>query len=121
MTQATLNDFDQRAPGLWNALNRFLIGIIIVLLGLGGSVIFIPILKERREVSARIAQLQDEIAKEKAINIRRSRELELLKNDPEYMELIARDRLDMMKPGETIIRIEPKRPGSGAAAAVVLP
>jgi len=107
------NGYNSRqSPGLWNALNRFLIAIIIVLLGLGGSVIFIPLLKERREVAAYIARLQEEIAREKAIHHRRTRELELLKNDPEYMELVARDRLDMMKPGEIIVRIETGRSGT---------
>ena len=56
------NGYNSRqSPGLWNALNRFLIAIIIVLLGLGGSVIFIPLLKERREVAAYIARLQEDI------------------------------------------------------------
>jgi cell division protein FtsB len=34
------------------------------------------------------------------------RELHLLRNDREYLETIARDRLNLMKPGETIFRIE---------------
>jgi cell division protein FtsB len=37
------------------------------------------------------------------------RELDLLKNDPDYVETIARDRLNMMKPGETIFRVETPR------------
>jgi len=34
------------------------------------------------------------------------REVNLLKTDPVYLETIARDRLDLMKDGETIFRIE---------------
>jgi len=30
----------------------------------------------------------------------------LLKTDPTYLETITRDRLDMMKEGETIFRLE---------------
>jgi cell division protein FtsB len=30
----------------------------------------------------------------------------LLKTDPAYLETIARDRLDLMKEGETIFRVE---------------
>lgn len=120
MSFAISNEYNPRqSPGLWNALNRFLIAIIIVLLGLGGSVIFIPLLKERREVAAYIARLHDDIAKEKAINLRRTRELELLKNDPEYMELVARDRLDVMKPGEIIVRIESTRGGAPTVKPVI--
>jgi cell division protein FtsB len=31
----------------------------------------------------------------------------LLKTDPGYLEMIARDRLDLMKEGETVFRLEP--------------
>lgn len=27
-----------------------------------------------------------------------------LKDDPEYLELVARDRMDLLRPGETVIR-----------------
>jgi len=37
---------------------------------------------------------------------RQTREVNLLKTDPAYLETIARDRLDLMKDGETIFRIE---------------
>ncbi|MBV9644407.1 MAG: septum formation initiator family protein, partial [Verrucomicrobia bacterium] len=38
---------------------------------------------------------------------RQSKKLTLLQNDPSYTELLARDKLDLMKPGETIFRMEP--------------
>jgi cell division protein FtsB len=31
----------------------------------------------------------------------------LLKTDPAYLEIMARDRLDLMKEGETVFRLEP--------------
>ncbi|MEY2504477.1 MAG: Septum formation initiator, partial [Verrucomicrobiota bacterium] len=37
---------------------------------------------------------------------RQTREVNLLKTDPTYLETIARDRLDLMKEGETIFRLE---------------
>lgn len=40
---------------------------------------------------------------------RREHELYLLQHDKEYLELIARDRLDLMKPNETIFRLSPAR------------
>ncbi len=40
---------------------------------------------------------------------RRERELYLILHDKDYLELIARDRLDLMKPNETIFRFSPPR------------
>ncbi len=39
----------------------------------------------------------------------REREVYLLENDKEYIETIARDKLDMMKEGETIFRLDPSK------------
>jgi cell division protein FtsB len=39
----------------------------------------------------------------------RTREVNLLKTDVSYLETIARDRLDVMKEGETIFRLETAR------------
>ena len=39
------------------------------------------------------------------------RQMALLQNDPAYTELLARDKLDLMKPGETIFRMEPGSEG----------
>jgi cell division protein FtsB len=42
---------------------------------------------------------------------RQTHEVNLLKTDVNYLETIARDRLDLMKEGETIFRLESARAG----------
>jgi cell division protein FtsB len=49
------------------------------------------------------------VEKSKETLNRNLREETLLKLDPEYVGLIARDRLDLMKEGETIYRLDGKR------------
>ena len=92
--------------GVWHLLNR----LLVTLIGVGTLVLiicaFLPELKKQREQNARIDQLKVDIEKQKAVLAQQSREVELLKNDSGYVETLARDRLDMMKEGETIYRIE---------------
>jgi cell division protein FtsB len=47
------------------------------------------------------------VNEQKTLLARQTREVNLLKTDPVYLETIARDRLDLMKEGETIFRLEP--------------
>jgi cell division protein FtsB len=47
---------------------------------------------------------------------RQTREVTLLKTDVSYLETIARDRLDLMKEGETIFRLETPRVKTKPAA-----
>jgi cell division protein FtsB len=79
--------------------------IFVVACGTAG-LSFIPELKRQREQNARKEQLRAEIEKEKALAAKQEREIELIQRDPRYIETIARDRLDLMKEGETIIRLE---------------
>jgi len=97
----------RRRTGVWTVLNRFVIAFIILALCAGGAMLFIPILRKKQAGDERIAALKTEITQQRHLLTRYTREVELLKNDPEYIELIARDRLDRMKPGELIIRMEP--------------
>jgi cell division protein FtsB len=69
-------------------------------------VLFRGPLVEQHQQAARVDELKAEIAKQKALLDRQTRDADLLQNDPEYVETIARDKLDLMKEGETIFRID---------------
>ncbi len=91
------------------ALNRVLmilafIGLICIV-----GLWFYPELKKRDAMVRTLEEKQAILASEEAKNRRQTREVYLLENDPEYIETIARDRLDMMKEGETIFRLDPAK------------
>lgn len=100
---------DRPRPGVWNFLNRILAAIIALLCLLLVVGFFVPELKATREQAARADELRAAIQKQKELLSRNTRERESLLHDPEYVEIIARDRLDLMKEGETIYRIENAR------------
>jgi cell division protein FtsB len=51
--------------------------------------------------------LQAQVNEQKHLIARQTREVNLLTTDREYLETIARDKLDLMKEGEVIFRLEP--------------
>ncbi len=67
---------------------------------------FYPELKRRDAMVKNLEDKQAQFAELERINKQQSREVYLLENDREYIETIARDRLDMMKEGETIYRLD---------------
>jgi cell division protein FtsB len=71
---------------------------------------FLPEVSKMKEQSRRIEALKQELEKQKALLARYDREQMLLSRDPEYAGLIARDKLDLMHPGETIFRFDPPKP-----------
>jgi cell division protein FtsB len=88
------------------ALNRVLmfltfVGAICII-----ALWFYPELKRRDAMVKNLEEKQTMLAMEEARNRQQTREVYLLENDREYIETIARDRLDMMKEGETIFRLD---------------
>lgn len=96
----------RREPVLWQRLNRLLallaLGAFLVVVGLA----FYPVWEKQQEMQRSLEKLRADVAEQKALFDQRTRQVHLLKSDPEYVETLARDRLDVMKPGETIFRIE---------------
>ena len=70
----------------------------------------VPEVSKQREQEVQMEALKAEIEHQKLILARHQREENLLKNDVEYIGMIARDRLDLMKEGETIYRLDNGRP-----------
>jgi cell division protein FtsB len=91
---------------VWQQLNRILRALLCVAVALVLVSLFIPQHKRLALIRGEIDSLEAQVKEQKALLGRQSREVTLLKNDPVYLETIARDRLDVMKEGETIFRVE---------------
>ena len=90
-------------------INRLLLMLIFV--GVLALVImaFYPEWKKLSQMRHVLQKDHHELTQLQKITTHRERELYLLQHDKEYLELIARDRLDLMKPNETIFRFSPPR------------
>ncbi len=101
-------------PGFWHTLNCALLILVIVGFFLGVGIIFYPVWHQQHDMRARLASLERELTERQQHLSSSQEKISLLKTDPEYLETIARDRLDLMKPGETVFRIElPPTLGTG--------
>ena len=103
-----LTDFRARREAtVWHRLNRVLKVLLFVAFWLVVITLFVPPYKKLNQSRAEIDNLQGQVNEQKILLARQTREINLLKTDPTYLETIARDRLDLMKEGETIFRLEP--------------
>jgi cell division protein FtsB len=105
--EQTYADFRARREAtLWQRLNRVLRILLLIAIWLVVVSLFVPPYKKltqsRSEIDALLAQVSDQ----KLLLAQQTRKINLLKTDPTYLETFTRDRLDMMKEGETIFRLE---------------
>lgn len=99
----------RKDPAFWNALNRVLFILLVVLGVVGIGLWFYPELMRRNEMSRYLEEQKKDLAAQELLRKQRDREVYLLENDTSYIETIARDKLDLMKEGETIFRLDPAK------------
>ena len=100
----------RRDASMWQQLNRILRVLLCIAFALVLVSLFIPQHKRLTQSRGEIETLQAQVTEQKMLLARQTREVNLLKTDPTYLETIARDRLDLMKEGETIFRLEQRQP-----------
>ncbi|HEX5175539.1 MAG TPA: septum formation initiator family protein [Chthoniobacteraceae bacterium] len=100
----------QSSSGIWHSLNRFVFTLIVLTASVPIAYSFLPELKIRKDHDAMIEQLKADIEQERMKQQRYEREEKLLRLDPEFISIIARDRLDLMKEGDTIFRVDSPKP-----------
>ena len=99
----------RREATVWQRLNRVLLVLLIIAIWLVIVSLFVPPYKKLMQSRTEIDNLQQQVNEQQTLFARQTREVNLLKNDVGYLETIARDRLDLMKEGETIVRLESPR------------
>jgi cell division protein FtsB len=100
----------RREATVWQRLNSVLRVLLVVATLLVIVSLFVPPYKKLTQSRSEIENLQSQVNDQKMLLARATREVNLLKTDPGYLETLARDRLDLMKEGETIFRLEPALP-----------
>ena len=108
MDHTGYGDFRARRDAtIWQRLNRVLRVLLLLALALVIVSLFLPPYKKLAQSRGEIDRLQSMVNDQKILLAKQTREVNLLKTDPVYLETMARDRLDLMKEGETIFRVEP--------------
>lgn len=105
MARQTIDELDEPWT-IWATVSRFAgLGCVLLLIGII-SVPFFPRFQKYRELNEEgkaVALRRDKL---QAQLDARNAELHAIQNDPQYLELKARDHLDLYKEGEVIFRFE---------------
>jgi len=96
----------RREASVWQRWNRVLLTLLFLAVWLVIISLFVPPYQKLKIGHNEIDKLQEQRDQQQALLAKQTREVNLLKTDPVYLETIARDRLDLMKDGETVFRVE---------------
>ncbi len=96
----------RREASIWQQMNQVLRVLLFIAVWLLIVSFFLPPYKQLNRDRAAYDDLNADLTEQKIQLARLTRQVTLLKNDPTYLETLARDSLEMMKEGETIFRLE---------------
>jgi len=96
----------RRETDFWRTVNRLMVALIVVGAVVAAVIAFYPEFRRIEEMKASIGRLDLELAEEQLKLRQQEREENWLQNDPEYVEMQARELLGVMKEGETIFRLD---------------
>ena len=89
--------------GIWNKLTRVVIFLLLIAYALLVFVWYLPVIRQNERMRQQILLLTTEVEKEKETGKNLQLQLDALRNDPQAVELLAR-QLGYARPGETILR-----------------
>jgi cell division protein FtsB len=111
----------QSGGNIWATLVPIIQGAIVIGLLAVVGLFFVPVIQKEDSYKAELAAYQTKIAAAEERQAQLQLETAHMKNDEAYVEHIARDQLNMGKPGETIIRFDRYQAASNPKTASVAP
>jgi cell division protein FtsB len=96
----------QSGGNIWATLVHITQGVTVIVLLSGLMLFFLPVIEKSHRLKMEKMNLQNKIAEAQDQQRQLQLETEHMKNDPAYVEHIARDRLNMGRPGEYVMRFD---------------
>lgn len=87
-------------------VNRVAFVVLLTIACVAVAVLSVPQVRELRRLKEELARTEAQERHVLSYKDQKTRELRALQSDPAYMEMVARDRLDLYRSGERVYRIK---------------
>ncbi len=101
--------YNKKQNILKSKLKKIFLVVIILLSVCLAIYAFTPCVIEQKKLNKQIANLESEIEKVRESNEKLTSEIYSLKNDPLYIEKLARKELGLIRSGEVIYKLKPDK------------
>jgi len=92
--------------GIWNRLTQVVVVLLVAAVLVGVGFWYVPLIRQNERMRKEVARLDSEIAREQARERELDERIHSITRDPRAVERLAREKLNLSRPGETIFRFE---------------
>jgi cell division protein DivIC len=93
--------------GIWSKLTKVVVALIVTAFVLLIGMSYLKPIQENERMRADILRLQTQVQKQEEISKQLKAEIDALRNDPQTLERLTREKLGYARPDETVIRFKP--------------
>ena len=91
---------------VWSRLNRLLCLLLLASAILLVGAWYRPLIRENTEKRKVLLRLENDIKREEALLPDKKAAVDALRNDPKTVERLAREKLGLARPGETVVHFD---------------
>jgi cell division protein FtsB len=91
---------------IWDKLTKVVFGLLCIALILLVALSYVPLIRQNERMGREVLRLETELQKERENNRQIRQAVEAMQSDPKAVERMAREKLGLAKPGETVVRFE---------------
>lgn len=92
--------------GIWSRLTQAVVVLVAIAILILIGLTYLPLIQANERYRREIDRLQTEQEKQEAIAHELKSEIDALRNDPQTVARLTREKLGYAKPDETVIRFE---------------
>lgn len=100
--------------GIWSKLTKAVVALVVLAVLLLIGMCYLPLIHQNERMRREILRLDSELQKQEEFSKQLRADVDALRNDPNTVDRLAREKLGYAKPDETVIRFEPASSNSVA-------
>jgi len=89
--------------GIWSALTKIVVSLVVLAVLLLIGMCYLPLINQNERMRAENLRLETELQKETEKSKQLLSQIDALKNDPQTVERMAREKLGYAKTDETVV------------------
>jgi cell division protein FtsB len=93
--------------GIWSKLTKVVVALVVTAFVLLIGMCYVPLIHQNERMRSDILRLQTQLQKEEDNSKQLKAEIDTLRNDPQTLERLTREKLGYAKSDEMIIRFKP--------------
>ena len=100
--------------GIWSKLTKVVVGLVVLAFLLLIGMCYLPLIHQNERMRSEILRLDTQLQQEEEKSKQLKAEIDALRNDPQTIERLTREKLGYARPGETVVRFDPPATNSPA-------